>query len=46
MEIKINQVSETEEVKVNFDRSREFWEDERAAACDPHEMDGYREEDI
>ena len=46
MKIKVNQISKTEKIKVHFDKSRELWEDERNAANNPHEMDGYREEDI
>lgn len=41
MGIKVNYVEETH--KIELDRSREFWEDERNASPD---MTGYREEDI
>ena len=41
MKIKIDQYSKTE--KIELDRSREFWEDEKNASQD---MTGYREEDI
>lgn len=44
MNIKVNYTPVMETIEP--DRSREFWLDEKNAANDPHEMDGYREEDI
>lgn len=41
MKIKVRQTEETH--KIEIDRSREFWEDERNANPD---MTGYRKEDI
>lgn len=44
MKIKVNYVPSVQKIEVN--RSKEIWEDEKNAANDPYEMDGYREEDI
>ena len=46
MNIKVTQESKVEPIEIDFNESRIIWEEERNAAADPHEMDGYREEDI